>query len=156
MALARTLQNYLDQSHVSYRTQAHTPTLSASRTAQVSHVSGDKIAKGVLLKQKDGYTLAVLPASHHLRLEGRDGPLGKRVSLASEQEIREIFADCALGAVPPIGAAYGLDVLIDDSLMGLDEVFFEGGDHATLVCVAANGFEKLTDGARHARFAEHD
>jgi Ala-tRNA(Pro) deacylase len=156
MALARILQDYLDQSHVRYRTQAHTPTLSASRTAQVSHVSGEKIAKAVLLRQEDGYTLAVLPATHHLRLEAGNGALGAPVSLASEQEIREIFSDCALGAVPPIGTPYGLDVLVDDSLMELDEIWFEGGDHATLVCVAASGFEKLTEGARHARIAVHD
>lgn len=156
MALAKTLQDYLDENHVDYRIHTHPPTPSAARTAAASHVSGEKIAKGVLLREKDGYTLAVLPASHHVGLSGIERMLAAPVSMASEQEISEIFTDCEVGAVPPVGPAYGLDMLVDESLAELDEVYFEGGDHATLVRVGGDSFDKLMAGARRARFAEHD
>jgi Ala-tRNA(Pro) deacylase len=156
MALAKTLQHYLDRSQVEYRVLSHSPTPSASRTAQASHVSGEKIAKGVLLKDHDGYTLAVLPASYHLRLEEIGKALGSAVSLATEQELAEIFADCAVGAVPAVGAAYGLDVVVDETVLVRDEICFEGGDHATLVCVSGEDFRKLMGGAQRTRLAMHD
>ena len=156
MALAVSLKNQLDRMHVRYDILPHTATPSTSRTAEASRVSGDKIAKGVLLRDKDGYTLAVLPASYHLRLPDLETVLGFDVALATEQEICQIFTDCEPGAVPPIGGAYGLDVVVDDKLMELDEVYFEGGDHVSLVRVSTPDLEKMIPNARRARFAEHD
>jgi len=156
MALAVSLKNHLDRMHIRYEVIAHAATPSTSRTAETSHVSGDKIAKGVLVRDREGYTLAVLPASCHLRLPDLGALLGVDVALATEQEIDDIFTDCAHGAVPPIGNAYGLDVVVDDRLMERDEVYFEGGDHISLVRVGASDLEKLMANARRSRFAEHD
>jgi Ala-tRNA(Pro) deacylase len=156
MALAVFLKNHLDRMGIPYEIVPHAATPSTSRTAEAIHVSGDKIAKGVLVRDKEGYTLAVLPASYHLRLPELGAVLGCGVALAAEQEIDDIFTDCDRGAVPPIGAAYGLDVVVDDRLLERDEVYFEGGDHVSLVRVSAADLEKLMAGARRARFAEHD
>ena len=60
MALSKTLQQFLDRMQVEYEVFLHAPTPSASRTAEASHISADKIAKGVLLKDESGYVLAVL------------------------------------------------------------------------------------------------
>jgi len=140
--------------HVHFGVVQHVATHSASRTAEASHVSGVKIAKAVLLRDTEGYTLAVLPASHHVGFPGISALLACQARLATEQEIDQIFTDCAHGAVPAIGAAYGLDVVVDDRLFELDEIYFEGGDHTTLVRVSADDFRKLMAGARRARFAE--
>ncbi|WP_218578247.1 aminoacyl-tRNA deacylase [Vineibacter terrae] len=140
--------------HVDFDVVQHAATRSASRTAEASHVPGGKIAKAVLLRDTEGYTLAVLPASHHVGFPGITAVLGCDARLATEQEIDLIFDDCAHGAVPAIGAAYGLDVVVDERLLDLDEVYFEGGDHTTLVRVSADDFGKLMAGARRARFAE--
>ena len=108
MALSKTLQQFLDRMQVEYEIFLHAPTPSASRTAEASHISADKIAKGVLLKDESGYVLAVLPASHHLDLQEIERVLDSPASLAGELELAEIFRDCELGAVPAVGAAYGL------------------------------------------------
>ncbi|HYZ32617.1 MAG TPA: YbaK/EbsC family protein, partial [Crenalkalicoccus sp.] len=68
-------------------------------------------------------------------------------------EIARLFDDCELGAVPPIGAAYGVPVLVDESLDGAAELYFEGGDHRTLVHVGGAAFRALTKDARRARFS---
>lgn len=156
MALAVSLKNHLDRMHIRYEIVPHDATPSTSRTAEASHVSGDKIAKGVLVRDKEGYTLAVVPASCHLRMPDLGALLGSTVALATEQEIDDIFTDCAHGAIPPIGAAYGLDVVVDDRVMERGEVYFEGGDHVSLVRVSAPDLETLMADARRARFAEHD
>jgi len=73
--------------------------------------------------------------------------------LASEGEIEGLFEDCARGAVPAVGECYGLDTVIDDSLDEQPDVYFEGGDHATLVHMSHAQFANLTAAARHASFS---
>lgn len=99
MAIAPTLQNYLDR-NFTYGVIPHEPTMTSMRTAEVCHISGDCLAKGIVLRHDGGYVLAVLPASHHIRLPDLRTQLGHDVELASEDEIAQLFRDCANGAVP--------------------------------------------------------
>jgi Ala-tRNA(Pro) deacylase len=157
MTIASTLRRHLESQGIAYEVLDHPLTGSASETAQSAHISGNRMAKAVVLRDRgDGYLLAVVPATHHLSLEMMQAWLGRSVALASEQEIGKLFPDCDLGAIPPVGGAYGLDMVLDDSLTGLDEVFFEGGDHRTLVKVGGEQFRRLMSGARHGRFSTHD
>jgi Ala-tRNA(Pro) deacylase len=155
MAIAQTLQRYLDQ-HVTYEVIPHEPTSSSMRTAEACHVSGERLVKGVVLRRDGGYMLAILPASHHIRLADLRTQLGEDVDLAAEGEIDALFGDCAQGAVPPVGDCYGLDVIVDDSIDRQSDVYLEAGDHATLIHLNHAEFAKLTADARHGRFSVHD
>lgn len=156
MAVATTLQQYLADHRVSYDTLEHAETPSASRTAQASHVPGNRLAKGVVLKKRDGYVLAVVPASHRVALDALGEWLREPVGLATEDEVRTLFPDCDKGAVPAVGEAYGLTTVVDDSLVGEPEVYFEGGDHCTLIHVTGAQFHALMEGAPHGRFSSRD
>ncbi len=153
MAIAMTVQQYLSKNGIEYDTVSHPPTQSSMETAQSSHVKSDRIAKGVLLRTEDGYLLAVLSASHHIRLGELRTWLNESMELASEEEITDLFTDCELGAVPAVGAAYGLDVVIDDNLVMQPDVYFEGGDHTTLVHLTADNFRKVLGDAPHTEFS---
>ncbi len=155
MAIAQTLQRYLDQ-RVTYEVIPHEPTMSSTRTAEACHISGDCLAKGVVLRRNGVYMLAVLPASHHIRLADLRAQFGEDVDLAPEAEINALFGDCAQGAVPPIGDCYGLETIVDDSIDAKPEVYLEAGDHATLVRLTHAQFAKLMAGARHGSFSAHD
>jgi Ala-tRNA(Pro) deacylase len=152
MAIAPTLQKFLDE-NVNYELVSHEPTMSSMRTAQVSHIPGERLAKGVVLRGVGGYMLAVLPASHHIRLPELEMEFGEAVALAGEEEIDGLFKDCARGAVPPIGECYGLDTIVDDSLREKPDVYLEAGDHETLVHLNRDEFAKLTADARRGRFS---
>lgn len=156
MTIASTLKQYLGENGIAYETIPHPYTDSATKTAQVAHVSGENIAKAVVLKESGNYLLAVLPAARHIRFADLGAWLGGKVELAKEEETESIFHDCDLGAIPPVGKAYGLDVVIDESLAGNGEIYFEGGDHSTLVKVSAEDFGRLTEGARRGQFSRHD
>ena len=78
--------------------------------------------------------------------------LGDDVNMASEEQIETLFLDCQPGSVPAIGAAYGLNVVVDDSLAQQPEVYFEGGDHANLVHVSGTSFRKLMTDSKRGRF----
>lgn len=156
MTITSTLQSYLRENGVEPHTVTHEKTPSASRTAQASHVPGDRVAKGVLLKDGNGYLLAVIPASHHIEMDSLSSLTGRSLELADEDEVADAFPDCAIGAVPPMGAPYGLETVVDDSLTGQPETFLEGGDHATLLQVTAEEFARLTRDAAHGAFSRHD
>jgi Ala-tRNA(Pro) deacylase len=155
MTIAPTLQRHLDQS-VKYELVSHDPTMSSTRTAEASHVPGDRLAKAVVLRCDGGYMMAILPASHHLHMPALKMQLGHKVDLASEDEIARLFSDCERGAVPPVGECYGLDVIVDDSFDAQREIYLEGGDHATLIRLDGEQFARLTANAWHGHFTTHD
>jgi Ala-tRNA(Pro) deacylase len=155
MAIAPILQKHLDR-NVTYEVLTHDPTMSSTRTAQACHVSGERLAKAIVLRHDGGYLLAVLPATHHVRLADLKAQIGDDVDLANEDEIKRLFPDCALGAVPAVGEAYELDVIVDDSIQAQPDVYLEGGDHTTLVHMDQAQFARLMAEARHGRFSVHD
>lgn len=153
MAIAPTLAKFLEAKNVAYDVLAHDPTQDSLHTAQTSHIPGDCLAKAVLLRDEQGYALAILPASRHIRLSDLKRQFGDDVELASEGEIAELFADCAHGAIPAIGECYGLDVVVDDDIDAQPEIYFEAGDHATLVHMSHADFAGLTWMAQHGSFS---
>ena len=97
MTIAPTLQKYMDEQGIRYDLVPHEPTLSALGSAHAGHIPSDRLAKAVVLSDGGRYKLAVLPASHHLRLSDLRMELGHEVHLASEPEAADVFRDCALG-----------------------------------------------------------
>jgi Ala-tRNA(Pro) deacylase len=156
MTIAPTLQKYMDERGIRYDLVPHEPTMSALGSAHAGHIPSDRLAKAVVLSDGGRYTLAVLPASHHLRLSDLRMELGHEVHLATEPEAAEIFRDCERGAVPPVGPCYGLDVIVDTSIDQQQEWYFEGGDHATLVHVKGGEFAQLNPQAQHGSFSVRD
>ena len=109
MTIASKLQNTLAEKKIAYHTIAHPRTFCSSDTALAAHVPDDHVAKGVLLKDRDGYLLAVIPASEWLDIHRVQAELDRDLHLAEEAEVERLFDDCEPGAVPPIGRAYGVD-----------------------------------------------
>ena len=107
----------------------------------------------MLLHDAKGYVLAVLPAEHLLDVEALNRLLDRRLKLSLESDIGPLFPDCEPGAIPAIGPAYGLLTLVDASLCELPELYFEGGDHESLVGVSEEAFRKLMLGAQYGRFS---
>ena len=152
MSIAMTVEKYLNQLQVAYHVVAHPRTSSSLETARVAHVSAHQLAKAVLLEDDGAYLMAVLPASEHLHLGKLRDELGRRVGLATEREVMEVFKDCDVGAIPPLGAAYGMPVVVDEELMQEPELYFEGGSHVDLVHMECTQFMKLCEGARRGHF----
>ncbi len=153
MGIALTLQQYLDGEGIAYDVVTHQKTDCSSRTAQASHVSGHCMAKGVVVKREKGYLLAVVPAARLVELEQLSAWLKQPVDLATEEEVSALFPDCDPGAVPPVGAAYGIRAVVDQSLEEQADVYFEGGDHRTLVHLSGSEFHRLMEKVPHERFS---
>jgi Ala-tRNA(Pro) deacylase len=155
MAVAMTLQDYLDRWGVEYDIVPHPYTSSSLETAEAAHIPGDQLAKCVMTEDYRGYLMVVVPASYEVEFSMLDEALNRRLELATETELADIFTDCELGAIPPLGEAYGIDVAIDNRLVGCDDVYFEAGDHVDLIHLRGDDFRDLMAGAEHGQYSRH-
>jgi Ala-tRNA(Pro) deacylase len=156
MGIAIKLKDYLDSRHVHYDLLKHDYSDSTMQAAEASHVSGEKIAKAVLLHDDDDYVLAIVPATHKLHLGRLRRRFNRQLVLADETDIPKLFDDCSYGAIPALGAAYNADVIVDDALMDRpEEIYFEAGDHRCLVHMQADEFHALLANAPHGSFSYH-
>ena len=156
MPIAPTFHRYLAAENITYDEIPHVYTMTSARTAQACHVPGARLAKAIVLRCNGGYMLAVLPASHHLRMAELRQRLGDDVDMASEREIDELFIDCARGAVPAAGKCYGLDVIVEESIQKEPDIYVEAGDHETLLHMSRAQFARLTAGAMQGHISTHD
>lgn len=152
MTMAATVQRYLDDRHVSYDLITHARTGSSMRTASVASISPHRLAKAVILEDEEGLLMAVLPANRHVRLGALRRQLGRDIGLATEPALGTRFADCELGAVPPMGEAYGMRTIVDDELEEEPEIYLEAGDHEALVRLSRDDFARLMQTAEHGHF----
>jgi Ala-tRNA(Pro) deacylase len=152
MSIAPRLQQYLDEVHADYDLVEHQPTKTSMETAKASSVPAEQVAKAVLLDTEDEYLLAVLPSDRRVELSELRSELGRKPRLASEDEIKSLFSDCDVGAVPPAG--YGIHVIVDDAIEQQPDVYFEAGDHVSLVHMKHDEFSRVMKGARHGQFSE--
>ena len=155
MGMSMTLRDFLDVTATPYEVVRHPRTSTSMETAAAAHVPGDQLAKSVLVEDAHGYLVAVVPSTHHVELTELGSLLGRPFRLATEAEVEQLFDDCELGSIPALGQAYGLEVMVDESLLECDEVYFEAGDHTELVHLAGQDFEHLMALAGHGQFSRH-
>lgn len=155
MAISMTLQRYLDGQGIQFDLMPHKHTFNSSSTAEAAHIPGDSLAKAVLLEDQQGYLMAVIPSTHRLNLAMLRSTLHRPLELATEGELTELFPDCELGAVPPVGSAFGLETVVDQSLLIRPEIWFEAGDHEDVVHLLGSQFRSLVEDAKRAHFSIH-
>lgn len=153
MPLSTTLKHFLDNKGVRYEIIHHPHTRCSMETAQAAHIPGDQLAKSVILEDDGGYVMAVVPATHQVELSKLNKRLRRQLGLVSESEITSLFEDCEPGAVPPVGQAYGFDVVIDDCLTAYHDVYFEGGDHTAVVHLTGRNFKQLMESAQRGHIS---
>ncbi len=113
------VQDFLNQRHADYDVVVHPAAYDAQRMAQSVHVTGERVAKTVLLRADKGfkYVMAVLPATHHVDLLRVKQVIGAGdLELASEEEVAAHCPDCEVGAMPPFGSRICVETLIDECL----------------------------------------
>jgi len=153
MAIALTIQEFLDWEEISYSVIKHPFTLTSLNTAEVAHIPADHLAKTVVLVDDYGFVMVVVPADEHVDLQRLRKIYNRRFMLANEQEIEDLFYDCEQGAIPALGEAYGFEMLVDDKLLcEHEDIYVEGGDHCALIQLNSQDFKHLMSHAEHGHF----
>jgi Ala-tRNA(Pro) deacylase len=153
MYIANRVRDYLNQRGVSDDIIVHPRTHGSQESAEAAHIPGDRLVKPVVLEDDKGYLMVVLPSTRRVQLGMLSAELQRRMRLATEAELKDLFADCELGAIPPLGPAYGMETVWDESLENLPEVYVEAGDHEELIRIDGKTFLGLLGPARHGKFS---
>ena len=146
MGIAITLRDYLWEKGTEYDVVDHPHAQTSLNIAAAAHVPGDRLAKTVVLEDDAGYLLVVIPATHQLRLNVLRKQLNRNLRLAKEFDLAYLFKDCGLGAIPPVGKAYGIETVIAEDLAQQADVYFEAGDHRELIHLSGSQFLALMSG----------
>ena len=150
MSIATTVGDALAFEAIDFKILRHA---AAAKPAARAGILPERIAKAVLLKDAHGYLLTVVPATHTLDIEVLRTELHRHLTIAEDQDLDDLFCDCVVGSVPPIGPWYRVPTVVDSSLRHQPDVYFEAGDDDSLVHVTETGFEQLLDGAEYFEFS---
>lgn len=150
------LTNYLDEKGKKYVVVKHSNAYTAQEVAATAHIPGKNMAKTVIVKVDGDLKMVILPSTHDVDFEKIKEAMGsKNVSLATEDEFKDLFPDCEIGAMPPFGNLYDIETIVADALTEDNEIGFNAGTHRELVKMSYKDFEELVNpkilslGVRH-------
>ena len=112
------LKEFLDRNQIDYLTISHSRAITTQEIDASAHIPGKEFAETVMVKLQD-------------------------VELATEAEFRQKFPTCEVGAMPPFGNLYGLDVYVAEKLVEDDVIAFNAGTHTELIQMDYADFHRL-------------
>lgn len=138
------LKEFLDSNKVKYVAISHSEAFTAQEIAASAHIPGKQLAKTVMVTLDGNMAMAVLPATDRVDLKLLKKAAGvKKAVLSGEREFKDLFPDCEIGAMPPFGNLYDLEVYVAASLAEGEEIAFNAGSHTELIRMAYADFERL-------------
>lgn len=144
MAVPKIILDYLKKNKIKNKTMKHKTAYTAQEVAAAQGVSGDQVAKAVIVKYGKEYAIACLPASYLVDFKKLKTILGKSVSLAKETEIKKLLPKgIKVGAQPPFGELYNLPVYVDKSLTNFDEIVVMGGTYTDTIKIKYADFVRV-------------
>jgi Ala-tRNA(Pro) deacylase len=150
---AKALKEFLNKHKVKFVAISHSQAFTAQEVAASAHVPGKELAKTVIVKLDGVMAMVVVPASFRVDLDAlKTAARARKAELAGEGEFRDKFPECELGAMPPFGNLYGMDVYVADVLAEDAEIAFNACTHTELFRLKYADFERLAK-PRVGRFA---
>lgn len=138
------LKEFLTQNKAHYLSIAHPLAYATREISHVSHISEFSLAKTVIVDANGKTVMVVVPSSEELNFDSLKKALKvNSVTLVPEDEFSKLFPDCELGAMPPFGNLYNLDVFVEKHLTKNKEIAFNAGSHTELIKMNYADFEKL-------------
>ena len=138
------LKKFLDDNGIKYVSVQHSAAYTAQEVAALAHIPGELMAKTVMVKLDGRMAMAVVPASHQIDFDRlREASGVESAELASEEEFKDYFPACDVGAMPPFGNLYDMTVYCANALSEDLEIAFSAGSHSELIRLAFADYEQL-------------
>jgi len=145
----------LHKHQLAYETIHHPYSITSLNTAHTSHIPAQKLVKPVILHDRQGYLMALVPSNTYVYLDELNTVLNRQMTLVSEAEVSVLFSDCDCGAIPPIGDVYDMKTIVDNSLIECTDVYMEAGNHTDVLHLSGDAFHSLTKNMQHADITVH-
>jgi len=144
MPILKRLKVVLDEAKVPYEIYNHPLAYTAQEIAAKQHVSGNELAKVVMIEADTQLVMGVIRGNDKIDLRLVEESLNVRhARLATEDEFIARFPECEIGAMPPFGNLYGLKVYVDPALAKDEHIYFNAGNHVQTVRIEYKDFVRL-------------
>lgn len=144
MNMLQRCQRYLKQRGVCFSHSTHALAYTARETASAERIAVHSLAKTVVYAGDNGYGMLVVPADCIVNLSEVRRLLGlAEIRLATESELVELFQDCEVGAMPPLGNLFYMPVLLDENIATAEYIAFNAGTHTDVIHMSVSDFRKL-------------
>jgi Ala-tRNA(Pro) deacylase len=146
MTILGKLKDYFEKNQVPYEVGYHVRVYTAQEVAASQHVPGKEMAKVVMVKADGKMVMLVLPSSYQVDMKKLKSVLNcKKVGMAKEEEFQELFPDCEIGAMPPFGNLYNLEVWVDQVLTEDESIVFRAGTHVETLKIKYKDYVRLVN-----------
>lgn len=144
MSVSIRLKELLDTAQVPYETRTHPTAYTAAEIAEAIHIPGAEMAKAVIVNADGLLRMAVLGANSMLDLRHLQWVTrSDNIRLATENEFRDAFPTCEVGAMPPFGNLFGLAVFCDTRLENNEFIEFNAGTHTDTIRMEFADYKRL-------------
>ena len=141
---AKALKQYLDNAGVEYLCMPHPPAYNARQLARHVGISGDRVVKTVIIELDGKMAMLVMPATWRVRWHRLLHVLDTEfINLADEKAFQNLFPHCEVGAMPPFGELYGMNVYCAEALTQQPELAFAAGSHSKSIHMKTADFLAL-------------
>jgi Ala-tRNA(Pro) deacylase len=148
------LLDWLRTHHVDHEVHEHLEAFTATGTARSEGVDARSFAKVVGVAADDGKrALIVVDAPDRVNLRKARAVLGSlHLRLLTEAELAAVTPGCEPGAMPAVGALFGLPTYADYAVKDDAEISFNAGSHRYSVRVDRAAWERAA-GVQYADLA---
>jgi len=141
---AKKLVEFLEKNKTKYKTIKHDLAYTAPEIAQKAHIKGQDFAKTVMVRIDGKLAMAVLRGNDLLDLNQlKKLCKASNVEVVKESEFQKAFPDCEVGAMPPFGNLYNMNVYVDEELSKDQKIAFNAGNHKELCLLSYSDWERL-------------
>lgn len=131
--LPMTIERFLQHRGAVFETLRHPATDTLAQAAKMCNVAESQLLRAMVLVDAKGPLMAILPSNHLLDFSALCRLLNRELEPVPAAQLGGIFDDCETNCCPPLGAAYGLEVVVDEALFAQKTLYIEPGTHTTLL-----------------------
>ncbi|TQV86861.1 aminoacyl-tRNA deacylase [Aliikangiella coralliicola] len=137
---------YLDSLLIDYTLVPHEPSFTAQETAESAHIKGKDLSKVIVVGSEQLMSMVVVPANCILLQTDLSRLLRTPdLSIVPEHLFAERFPECEVGAMPPFGKLYNMNVFLAKELAQNQSITFNGGTHKLLIKMSTADFIDISD-----------
>ena len=144
MEVTERLKDYLNKKNVDYTLYYHNPTDEKHELLKSLGLPGKEFVQTIIAQTEDGFVMVVNPFGQEVDLGLFTNSCSKtEVKLAKLDEIKALFPDCELGAIPPLGNLYKVPVYVSPALSNFSDIIFHAGTHTDTIKMNYEDFRKI-------------
>lgn len=140
----------LDANHCWYETFEHQPVRTSEEAGQIRHgYTLHQGAKALLVRIKitntdKKFVMIVIPGDRRFDTDKVKALFAaKDIRFATEAEVSTLTGGVQPGGVPPFGTLFGLEVVVDSTLLQNSKIVFNAGDRRFSIAMTSADYQKL-------------